>query len=638
MSDPCPLITAYTQDLGMPESLLDKLWRVRRHDPSEGPIPIKVGPLFRDTVSLRNFQTQSVAHLMLVPRMIIADAVGLGKSVQAIAGMCYHAHKDPDLKILVITTKSVVRQFHNEILRFSNMTSTVMEDRFKKQDGHEARMAQVETWLAEDGPRVMCTRYSSLIGRRQAIDGDFDDNGDPVAADGKEVLSKEIRDLVALLWPHRANLLVIFDECHKLKNPTAQTRTAMMQVQRCATRCWGLSASLVSNGADEIYGVMSAMGIRPFASLDAFRSRFCVYHMLRMGRRVVPKLTGYRKMDEFKREIRPFIYGRSQRQVKEPLPRLTTKYHEVELDAKQERLLLRDIPSGHYQLSPAVKKIAGQVTLVDRDPTNRMTMMSVYQLVANHSCLLEAHDPAKLFTKSLSPKEEAMFDLLEGDLKDQKVIIFTKYRTYIDRLEHLFQARGEKVLRITGAENEVQRDKAKELFQDPDSGYNIICINSAGLEGINLQEAGHMIGMDLPWSFGSTIQLVGRMLRIASPHSACTFHIMVAKGTPDEYVISTLLSKKGVFEAILGESHSAGLLEEEAREIDLESSLDRDMTDEEFSKMLRAHAKDVSMGEYLKGDKLRELADDIEYETSYKHAAAKQTKKKKVKDLSQLSF
>jgi len=77
-------------------------------------------------------------------------------------------------------------------------------------------------------------------------------------------------------------------------------------------------------------------------------------------------------------------------------------------------------------------------------------------------------------------------------------------------------------------------------------------MSSAGVEGVNLQQAAHMILLDVPWSWGDLIQLVGRMVRMASPHSACTLHIMAARGTIDEYTIEVLKGKKGVFEAILG--------------------------------------------------------------------------------------
>lgn len=626
----------YTQGFGIPDTTLEKLWAVRQHDPEDGPIGIKVGPMFRPEYKLKNYQTQAVAHLMLMPRMIVADAVGLGKTITAIAGIAYHANKNPNLKVLIITTKSVARQFHKEILKFSTVTSHVIQDKWDEGSSpHERRMSQVKWWLSKEGPTVLVAKYSSLIGRRKKYDGPVDDNGDPVGDKGRELISQEMQDFLQLLSKHkREDLLVVFDECHKLKNPQAGTRLAMMQVQSRCSRCWGLSASLIKNGADEMYAVLSALGIRPFRSLDAFKDEFCVYRMVKMGFRHIPQLMGYKKMDVFKRTVRPFIYGRSQRQVKEPLPRLTTKFLEMDLDDKQYKLLTRDIPNGDYLLPPSIKKIAGQVALTDRDPSNRMTMLSVYQLVANHPCLLEAFDQEKLFTKTLSPKEEALFDLLEGDLAGEKVIVFTKYKTWINRLEHLIKEKGmggRKFLRITGDENETQREKAKELFQDPDSGYDLIVINSAAMEGVNLQQAAHMICLDLPWSWGDLIQLVGRMLRLASPHSACTLHCMVMKGTVDEYTVATLIGKKGVFEAILGESHSAGLLESETKEIDLDSSMDSEMSDEEFMKMLKAHSKDIPMGKFLSGEMLEMSRDKVEYKPAYQKKSKTKEPKKRVR-------
>ena len=49
---------------------------------------------------------------------------------------------------------------------------------------------------------------------------------------------------------------------------------------------------------------------------------------------------------------------------------------------------------------------------------------------------------------------------------------------------------------------------------------------------------------------------------MASPHAACTLHILFARGTVDEYVIEIQKSKKGVFERILGSAGTVGLLEE----------------------------------------------------------------------------
>jgi len=185
---------------------------------------------------------------------------------------------------------------------------------------------------------------------------------------------------------------------------------------------------------------------------------------------------------------------------------------------------------------------------------------------------------------------------------------------WIDRLEKLTKDghfTDRKFLRITGNENEKQRNDNKRLFQgSPD--HNLIVVNAAGIEGINLQQAAHMVLLDVPWSWGDLIQLVGRMVRMASPHSACTLHILVAKGTIDEYAIETLKGKKGVFEQILGESHSAGILDENVF-LDLDSGMEAGNSDEEYQALLKAHVKKIGLSTFLVGDQIAEARNNKEY-------------------------
>src|SRR5208283_5328586 len=343
-------------------------------------------------------------------------------------------------------------------------------------------------------------------------------------------------------------------------------------------------------------------------------------------------LDGYKNVAHFKKQMRPFFLGRSQKQVGEPLPELTTIYHPIELDARQTQILTDELPNGTIQLPPSIIKVAGEIYEKERDPDNIMTQLSVQQLVTNHWCLLDKTNEKDYHTKTLSPKEEALLDMLDGDYRGEKVIVYTKYKTWIDRLQWLtdnghFSSR--KFLRITGDENEKQRNENKKLFQDPNSGYDTIVINAAGMEGLNLQQAAHMVMLDCPWSWGDLIQLVGRMVRMASPHSACTLHVMVARGTIDEYAIETLKCKKGVFEAILGDSHSAGILDDKGL-FDINSGMEAGGTEEEFRALLRAHCKDVGMKTYLKGEQVERAQDDVEYKMAFEKE--KKVKKKRKGD------
>jgi SNF2 family DNA or RNA helicase len=624
----CPLVTEYTSQLGIDPQTLEKLYLVRKWDVrDDNPIPFKWPSLLRtkilnldtekeeEPLVLRQYQLQAIHHLVRMNRFLVGDSVGLRKTSDAIAAACWLKDRIQELKVLVVTTKSTTYQWFDEVRRFSLLRPFVMRDRYRGLKGSEARYQQLRDFLAGVKKDVLIAKYSSMIGTRKRIEGKFDEDGMPVR-NKREAVSREIRTFAEILKADGHRVALIFDEAHRFKTPGTQTRALVIYLNRPCRWAWGLTGTAMKNSLDEFYAAISALGVRPFGNMWEFGEEFCIFHKQYVGNGINKRvLDGYKNVDKFKRGIRPFYLGRSQAQVKEPLPVLDTTYHPVDLDDRQAKLLLEDIPSGAYVLPPSLIRVHGEVFEKERNPSNAMTMLSVQQLIANHWALIDPSDEKRFFSPVLSPKEEALLDLLDGDLKGEKVIVFTKFLRHINRLDRLTQAgkfTSRRFLRITGPEGEKRRNAAKRLFQEsPD--HDLIFINAAGIEGLNLQQAAHMVCLDLPWSWGDLLQLVGRMVRSASPHTTCTLHILVARGTVDEYTIDVLKGKKGVFDVILGESHSGGLLGE-GGELDLESGMECG-TDEEFKlEMLRkAHKRTTSMKRFLEGDLILEARSGDQY-------------------------
>jgi SNF2 family DNA or RNA helicase len=559
------------------------------------------------------------------------DYIVTHNTISAICGTAHHIHKRPKTKVLVFGTKSTTYQWKSEYENFSTLKVEVLKDKYNKKKGSEARLEQIENLFNSDTDVLVC-KYSSLVGRRRTIEGEFDQDGNPTNPGEKEETSPEVQALVELMKKYGDRLILILDECQKFKSTTSQNRKMILKIQPHIMAIWAMTATVIQNSLDEFYSIAVAIGIRPFGPMKPFREHFCIYRQVHVGQgRYKDQLEGYKNIKEFKAGMRPFYYGRSQAQVKEPLPKLSTIYHPVDLDKHQAKLILEDIPRGEYILPPMVKKNAqGELYEKERDPDNAMTMLAVTQMIANHPCLLEKHDPKAFLTKSLSPKEEALQDLLEGDLAGEKVIVFTKFRTWIDRFEGITKAghfTDRKFLRITGAESEEQREINKQLFQN-DPNYNLLFINTAAAEGVNLQSAAHMVLLDVPWSWGVLIQLVGRMVRMASPHSACTLHVIPAKGTVDEYAIDTLKGKGDLFETILGESYSAGVLND-SNDLDLASGMEQVNDDSEFLKLLKAHAKTIKMGDFISGAQIQQARDEgKDYKMSFEDKGKKKVQKR----------
>jgi SNF2 family DNA or RNA helicase len=617
--------------------MLERLYILRKWpiDVTSNPIPLKLPEIVRthhydpftrsltDTpLVVKEFQKQAIQHLIRMPRFILGDAVGLGKTLDALVAFAWLKAKNPAAKMVVVTTKSTTYQWSDECEKYTGLRPRVMTDTYNGLKSKNARYAQMRDFLEKDDHDILICKYDSLKGNRKII-----------VVDGmkqRERESEETTFYKGMFKEHRSKLVFTLDECHRFRKTGTQTRHFISRVSRFPERVWALTATAIKNGLDEFYSIAHAIGVQPLGGMNQFWEEYCLWREQHIGNgRKIRLIRGYQNVAHFKEQLRPFFLGRSQKQVNEKLPALTTIYHPIDLDEKQAKLLV-EIPLGLIELPPIFFKVAGEVFEKERDASNEMTQLSCQQLVANHWALLDRNTPETFLTPSLSPKEDALLDMLDGEYRGEKVVVYTKYRSWIDRLEHLtkngkFTER--KFLRITGAENEAQRNENKRKFQDPNSGYDLIVVNAAGMEGINLQQAAHMVMLDVPWSWGDLIQLVGRMVRMASPHSACTLHIMVAKGTIDEYAIDTLRGKKGVFEAILGNSHSAGILDS-GDSLDLQAGMEVAGSDTEFKSLLKAYAKKIGMGKYLKGDQVT-AAQELEYQMSFEESKSGKKKRKK---------
>lgn len=609
----CRLITPYTRYKGISDKVLERLQAVRELDIENDEIGFDLGPLMRTEIggkplSIRKYQYQQIAHFISMPRQISGLAVGLGKTICAIGASAYLKNKNPDLKVIILTTRSTARQWVSEIEKFSHLRTWGLKDTYKDLKGSEARLLQIKHFLHGTKKDVLVAKYTSLVGKRRKLEGvEFDENGNPLDVKGKETVSREIVKLKEILESvDSKNILLILDEGHKFANEGTSIRSLVENCQSSCGRVITMTATGIKNKLTELNGIAYAIGIRPFGPEFNFKVRFCIMKTKHIGKgRKVREVTGYKNVAAFRDALRPWFFGRSQAQVKEKLPKLTTVMHRFQLSEKEHKLLTKDIPNGDYQLPPSFKKVAGEIYEIERDTDNMMTMLSIYQIVANSYLLLDKDNPSKFLSKTLSSKEEELLDLLDGDLADEKVIVFTKYRTWIDRLEWLTNNghfTNRKFLRITGAEDEVEREVNRRLFQE-DPEHNLIIINSAAIEGVNLQSAAHMIVLDAPFGFGSFLQLVGRMVRMASPNSACTLHMLIAEGTIDEYILEILKSKKKIFEKILGESYSAGILDD-GSDLDLESGMDDNKDAADFMDLLKVHIKKVKIMDYLSGKEL----------------------------------
>lgn len=585
---------------------------------------IDVGGEERELI-LRPYQQKGIAHLLYMRRFVLGDATGLGKTLQAIGTAAAILDKKPQTKYIVVTPTSALFQWAEELEKFTTglralvvrsqpmLYCSVCEQNYPKADKakhhHEQYLYRCE-WcnkLAEPGrdrekhadclqqmeaakleptkvltqqrtgpdgtPIVIKTpvngkKYKSwhhiteFMSRAPLYDEFFNDPKAPqfvvmnyhtLVKDWKDILRPKIEE-------GGITYAVIFDECQAFKNPSTETHKICKDVSLNATRVLGLSATILKNCLMDGYGIYKVIVPNLFKSKTQFMDRFCVTEMQEVrnsqGNTIkVPKIIGYKNLGSFKAKIDPFYLGRAKHHVSQELPTLTTMVQYVEM-TPVERRVYKDILKGELE-------IQGTLTEV-----NHLTSLIRFQQAVDSISVL-GHE-------GTSGKETELIRMLQESLEG-KVVVYSKLSKVVDRLQERCSEAGIETTSITGKVTDPQeRQRRRKVFQDPESGVDVIFITDAGSSAINLQAAATFVFYDSPWSYGDFEQLIGRIIRIGSTHTKVVAIHMVAvmdlesvtdperNPTIDEHVLRILSPKKGLVEAVLGNA-TPGALEFEGK-------------------------------------------------------------------------
>lgn len=346
---------------------------------------------------------------------------------------------------------------------------------------------------------------------------------------------RDIGDLHSL-----TDYVLIADEATAFKNSKTQVHQTVAHLAKNAKRVWALTATLIKNNLIEGWGIYKVLVPDLFPSKNRFMNHYCIVRMqpIGRGRRQIPIIVGYRSKDveAFRSKIDPFFLGRPKFKVASELPPLTTSVVEISM-SKAQGLKYAEALSGLLEVIVDDE--------LEEKEVSKLTAVIYCQQIVNHLRLI-GHEGESTKLKRLTEL------LTEGDLVGEKVIIFSRFRKMVDIIMETLQTNKIQATRITGSENEAQRDKAQTLFQDPEGDVKVICITTAAAEAVNLQAAKAIVFFDTPWSAGDYIQLLGRMIRIGSTHDRCHAFHLVVKGSIDSRVMEVLNRKMNLVEQVLG--------------------------------------------------------------------------------------
>lgn len=164
-------------------------------------------------------------------------------------------------------------------------------------------------------------------------------------------------------------------------------------------------------------------------------------------------------------------------------------------------------------------------------------------------------------------KVETLTDTLDALLsedRDQKVIVFTEFVATQFYLRELLVNKGFTVTILNGSMSVEDRDAALREFREYS---NIFISTDAGGEGLNLQFANIIINYDLPWNPMKIEQRCGRADRIGQTRDVHIYNFIVGD-TVENRVREVLEEKLSVILEEMGVDKYSDVLDSEVAELD----------------------------------------------------------------------
>ena len=160
------------------------------------------------------------------------------------------------------------------------------------------------------------------------------------------------------------------------------------------------------------------------------------------------------------------------------------------------------------------------------------------------------------------PKFDAMMEVIRKknhDEKKNKVMIFSSFKHTLRYLNRRLTNHGLRVGMIHGEVPDEDRRELRKRFdpaKTPSSDKNaldVLLFSEVGCEGLDYQFCDCMINYDLPWNPMKVEQRIGRIDRNGQTSESVAIYNMVTPGTVDADIYDRCLLRIGVFHSSIGD-------------------------------------------------------------------------------------
>jgi len=599
--------------------LAQDLRRVMTYEKLKGTLHDVIYSMEAAQIDFYPYQFKPVIKLINAPteRLVLADEVGLGKTIEsALIWLELQARREAK-RMLVVCPRTLAEKWKEELRQKFFLDARIV--------GFQGLLEEIK-YLRDTGPShqfILISTYTALRPPRDEISLLQQPPEEGEAGGAKTQFLRELRHRSYEFEPFD---LVVFDEAHYMRNPATTTFHLGESLTASAGAVLCVSATPINNSNTDLHTLLRLV------DEDFFESQGLFEELLKANAPAVQARNALETSPPNRPMLEKAIMGMEKSRFIRDAPLFKKFVQSVkELDsadraaiAKCQSLVeslnllgsyvnrtrrlqvkehrpVRDPHVLEVEYTPEEMRFYSMILQIVRDQCRRDSRpFHVFQVLGLQlraaSCLpalareirenslgdsadiLEEafgeEDSAELFTEPSKDGSMPLLDdillydfesndskynqlrrMLTDQLSDEKVVIFAFYRDTLSYLEARLAGDGVASVVIHGNIPDQERWSRIARFRDP-NGPRVLLSSEVGSEGIDLQFCRIVINYDLPWNPMRVEQRIGRIDRVGQQASRLAIVNFKVRGTVEERLYERLHEKLARFTNSLGDLDS----------------------------------------------------------------------------------
>lgn len=454
-------------------------------------------PYIYDEVEYYPHQLEGIRTMLKMKSFILADDMGLGKSLQALTVFAIDVKQGLSETCIVVAPPTLKGNWADEIEKFSTFQYQVLEGDPRTRD------KQLLSFAMMTGPKILIVNYEQVVIHKGFLN--------------------ELRFDVA-----------VFDEAHKIKNPKSDRTKACLDL--FSKRSFMLTGTPMLNFADELWTLLHRCAPNTFPDYWKFLRRYVLFGGFQGKAKI-----GIKNKNELITHLNKYMIRRLKKDVLN-LPEVQIIERRVTLNGKQLDL---------YEQAIKELKLPDHASGEERMIENALTkFLRLKQLCGTTRPFTGTDDSAKL--------DLAIEDDIELLRQGHKIVTFTQFREVLDCYHERLEVACKKakitvpIFQLHGDVPKPNRVPITKQWASVDGPAVIACIISVAGVGLTMTASRHGSFLDEMFTPGENQQAIDRLNRIgASETQPIQIRKYITRNTVENRVQAILRTKSAQFEEII---------------------------------------------------------------------------------------